>query len=46
MISGKLQDLMGYRTFFVYIMFCTIPSFLVASLVKIDPDFGKKKIEN
>ncbi|HPD26042.1 MAG TPA: MFS transporter, partial [Candidatus Marinimicrobia bacterium] len=26
MISGKLQDLMGYRTFFVYIMFCTIPS--------------------
>lgn len=46
MISGKLQDLMGYRTFFVYIMFCTIPSFLVASLVKIDPDFGKKKFEN
>ena len=46
MISGKLQDLMGYRTFFVYIMFCTIPSILVASLAKIDPDFGKKKIEN
>ncbi|HPC35351.1 MAG TPA: MFS transporter [Candidatus Marinimicrobia bacterium] len=46
MVSGKLQDLMGYRIFFVYIIFCTIPSFLVAGLVKIDPGFGKKKIES
>jgi len=43
MISGKLQDLMGYRAFFLYIMLCTIPSFLMAALVKIDRDFGKKK---
>lgn len=43
MISGKLQALMGYRAFFLYIMACTVPSFLMAFLVKIDPDFGKKK---
>ncbi len=43
MISGKLQDLMGYKWFFIYIMICTIPSFLVAGLAKIDPGFGKKK---
>lgn len=43
MISGKLQDLMGYKLFFIYIMICTIPSFLVAGLAKIDPGFGKKK---
>jgi len=44
MISGKLQDLMGYQWFFIYIMFCTIPSFLVAGLAHIDPNFGKKKV--
>lgn len=43
MISGKLQDLMGYKWFFIYIMICTIPSFLVAGLAKIDPSFGRKK---
>ena len=43
MISGKLQDLMGYQTFFLYIMICTIPSFLVAGLANIDPNFGKRK---
>jgi len=43
MISGKLQDLMGYQWFFIYIMICTIPSFLVAGLARIDPGFGKRK---
>lgn len=43
MFSGWLQELMGYKTFFWWVMLSTIPSFLVAALVKIDPEFGKKK---
>ncbi|MCB0283452.1 MAG: MFS transporter [Calditrichae bacterium] len=33
MISGYLSDFFGYRNFFVWVMFATIPSFLVAWLV-------------
>jgi PAT family beta-lactamase induction signal transducer AmpG len=42
MWSGWLQDLVGYKNFFVWIMFSTIPGFLVSFLIKVDPDFGKK----
>jgi PAT family beta-lactamase induction signal transducer AmpG len=43
MFSGKLQDLIGYQHFFLWVMASTIPGFVVAMLVKIDPEFGKKK---
>ncbi len=43
MISGKIQDLVGYPHFFLWIVISTIPGFIVAALVKIDPEFGKKK---
>lgn len=33
MISGYLSDFFGYKNFFVWVMFATIPSFLVAWLV-------------
>lgn len=42
MISGKVQELLGYQHFFVYVCLMTIPAFLMAALVKIDPEFGKK----
>jgi MFS transporter, PAT family, beta-lactamase induction signal transducer AmpG len=42
MWSGWLQDLIGYKNFFFWIMLSTIPGFLVAFLVKVDPQFGKK----
>jgi PAT family beta-lactamase induction signal transducer AmpG len=42
MISGKIQDLVGYQYFFLWIMLSTIPGFIVAAFVKIDPGFGKK----
>ncbi|RPI06152.1 MAG: MFS transporter [Ignavibacteriae bacterium] len=45
MISGKIQELIGYPHFFLWVMVSTIPGFLVAALVKIDPEFGKKKAE-
>lgn len=42
MAAGWLQEWMGYRMFFIWIMACTSATFLVAALLKIDPDFGKK----
>ncbi len=43
MFSGWLQEQIGYQHFFLWVMASTIPGFIVASLVKIDPEFGKKK---
>lgn len=42
MAAGWLQEWMGYRMFFIWIMACTSATFLVAALLKIDPGFGKK----
>jgi PAT family beta-lactamase induction signal transducer AmpG len=45
MMSGKIQELIGYQHFFLWVMISTIPGFIVAALVKIDPRFGRKKVE-
>jgi len=42
MWSGKLQEMIGYQHFFVWVCLATIPAFIMAALVKIDPEFGKK----
>lgn len=42
MWSGKLQELIGYQHFFVWTCLATIPAFVMAALVKVDPEFGKK----
>ena len=42
MISGKIQELLGYQNFFIWIMACTIITFAVSALIKIDNYFGKK----
>ena len=41
MIAGWLQETMGYRMFFIWIMICTAATFWVTSLLKIDGKFGK-----
>ena len=43
MVSGKIQQLLGYQDFFIWVCIATIPAFVMAALVKIDPEFGKKK---
>jgi MFS transporter, PAT family, beta-lactamase induction signal transducer AmpG len=43
MASGWLQEQLGYQSFFLWIMVATIPGFIVAALVKIEAEFGKKK---
>ena len=40
--SGWIQEMLGYKNFFIWITITTIPGFIVAALVKIDPDYGKK----
>jgi PAT family beta-lactamase induction signal transducer AmpG len=41
-VSGDIQEYLGYRNFFIWTCFSTIPAFIMAALVKIDPEFGKK----
>ena len=43
LFAGDLQETVGYQNFFLIVMACCTVTFLVASLVKIDPEFGKKK---
>ncbi len=45
MFSGWLQEIIGYQHFFVWVVLATIPTFIVASFIKIDPEFGKKIAE-
>lgn len=42
MFSGWLQETVGYQHFFVWVMMSTIPGFLMAAFLKIDPNFGRK----
>lgn len=42
MAAGWLQEVMGYQMFFIWIMICTLATFGVTALLKIDPEFGKK----
>ncbi len=43
MASGWLQEQLGYQNYFLWVMAATIPGFIVTGLVKIQPEFGKKK---
>ena len=42
MLSGILQEWMGYKYFFIWIMVCCAVTFVVSAFLKIDKDFGKK----
>lgn len=42
MMAGWLQETLGYRIFFILVMLCTGITFGVASLLRIDENFGKK----
>ena len=42
MVSGWVQEMLGYQSFFMWVMICTIPGFVVVNFLKIDPKFGTK----
>lgn len=43
MISGYMKELLGYQTFFVYVIICAIPGMIAIKFLKINPAFGLKK---
>ena len=45
MVSGKLQQIMGYQSFFILVMILCVVTFIVTYFIKVDPSFGKKKGE-
>jgi len=45
LFAGALQEAVGYRAFFVIVVVCCAMTYIVASLLKIDPEFGKKKAD-
>ncbi|MBR5655357.1 MAG: MFS transporter [Prevotella sp.] len=45
LFAGALQEAVGYRSFFIIVMACCAVTFIVTSFLKIDPEFGKKKVE-
>ncbi|MDH4060991.1 MAG: MFS transporter [Aquincola sp.] len=42
MAAGWLQSLWGYTAFFVWVCIATLPSFVVAARLRIDPAFGRR----
>ena len=42
MMSGIIQESIGYQNFFIWVCISTIPAFIITKFLKIDPDFGKK----
>lgn len=43
MLSGWLQEMMGYTHFFIFVMLLMVPAIWVIKKLAIDPEFGKKK---
>jgi PAT family beta-lactamase induction signal transducer AmpG len=43
MFAGWLQELLGYRYFFIWVMICSIVPVVAVALLKINTDYGKKK---
>ena len=43
MVAGYIQEVLGYTYFFGFVMACCLVTVLVTLLVKVDPEYGKKK---
>jgi len=42
MVSGWIQEMLGYRHFFIWVVIACLPGILMIRFLKIDPSFGKK----
>jgi PAT family beta-lactamase induction signal transducer AmpG len=42
MLSGWLQELIGYQHFFIWVVIATIPAFVISKFIPLDSEFGKK----
>lgn len=43
MFSGFLQEWLGYKLFFVWVVIATIPGIIISQLLKYPADYGKKE---
>lgn len=43
MLSGWMQEMLGYRNFFLWVIASTIPCFVVSSLIRVPDEFGRKR---
>ena len=43
MVSGLVKDAVGYKMFFIIVVLACSMTYVVSALLKIDPEFGKKK---
>ena len=43
MMAGWLQELIGYKHFFYWILLCNLATWGVTALIKVDPNYGRKK---
>ncbi len=42
LISGYMQEWLGYDGFFIWVVFAAIPSLILLKYIKYPPDYGKK----
>lgn len=45
MVSGWIQEQIGYASFFIWVMICTIPGFLVIRFLRVNHTFGIKNTQ-
>ena len=43
MVAGYLQEWLGYEHFFWMVIVCCIATVLVTFLIKVNPEYGRKK---
>jgi len=41
-VSGMIQEFLGYKLFFVWVLITMIPGYFIIKALPFDPDFGKK----
>jgi MFS transporter, PAT family, beta-lactamase induction signal transducer AmpG len=46
LVSGYIQQFLGYKLFFIWILITMIPGYFIVRMLPVDVNFGKKKIDN
>ena len=42
LVAGYLQEAVGYTIFFIFVMVCCLVTVAVTSMLKVEPEYGKK----
>jgi PAT family beta-lactamase induction signal transducer AmpG len=45
MLSGIIQEVIGYNYFFIWVLVSAIPAFLLVKRIPLEGNFGKKKVD-